>query len=77
MKLFKAAGLVLMLIDGGISAVMGRRFMEEQQKLKPLRTFRPAYGVFAKLPDPLFRAGAAVQAVMAVVMLMKLRNEAE
>ena len=77
MKLFKAAGLVLMLLDGAIAAAMGRKFMEEQQKLRPLRTFRPAYGLLAKLPEPLFRFGAFAQAAMAVVLLLKLRNEAE
>jgi HAMP domain-containing protein len=77
MKLFKAAGLVLMFIDGAISAAMGRQFVEDQQKLKPLRSFRPAYGIISKLPEPLFRIGALAQAVMAIVLLMKLRNEAE
>lgn len=77
MKLFKAAGLVLMLVDGAIGAAMGRQFVEKQQKLKPLRSFRPAYGVLTRLPDPMFRIGAFAQAVMAIVLLMRLRNEAE
>ena len=77
MKLFRVAGLVLMLIDGAIGAAMGRQFIEEQQKLKPLRSFRPAYGVLSKLPDPLFRVGALAQSVMAVVLLLKLRNQAD
>ncbi|HEX5367867.1 MAG TPA: hypothetical protein VFY10_00465 [Dehalococcoidia bacterium] len=66
---------MLMLIDGAISAVMGRRFVEEQEKLRPLRRFRPAYGVFLKMPEPLFRLGALGQVVMATVLLMKLRRE--
>ena len=77
MKLVKAGGVVLMFIDGVISAIMGRQFVEEQQKLRPLKAFRPAYGVLTRLPEPLFRLGAAVQAAIAVVLLLKLRNEAE
>ena len=75
MKLVKAAGLVLMFVDGVISAIMGRQFVEEQQKLRPLKAFRPAYGVLTRLPEPLFRVGAALQAAIAVVLLMKLRNQ--
>ncbi len=77
MKLIKAAGFVFMFIDGAICAVMGRQFIEKETRLRPLHSFRPAYSVVSKLPDPLFRAASGLQAVMAVLFLLKLRKEAD
>jgi hypothetical protein len=59
----------LILADGIASTVLGHRFITLLQRLAP-RPFTAALGLFLRLPEPLFCAGAVVQAGVGAYLML-------
>lgn len=62
-------GFVL-LVDGGITAVRSREFLEWQRRVAPAR-YRPVLDALLRMPSRLVQAGAVVEALLGLWLLSR------
>ena len=68
MRSLKSAALLVVMLDGIISTILGHRFIAWWQSVLP-PPLKPLSAFFLKIPEPLFRIGALAQGGAAAYLL--------
>ncbi len=59
----------IVMLDGLVSALWGTSFLHQLRRVAP-PSLRPLFAGFSRLPEPLFRLGAALQAAAGMWIIL-------